>query len=111
MPDSPLGQRIALTFVIVLAILLALALFGYLTGGWDDSAQSQEIAQSKWDARLLELDRGALDDAYHSQLQHLFAVWMKDETQQPARFASGLRQARRAYVEAMQRIEQRADSR
>jgi len=29
------GQRFALAMAIVLAILFALALIGYLTGGWD----------------------------------------------------------------------------
>lgn len=33
--DMSLGNRIALTFVIVLIILLALAFIGWSTGGWE----------------------------------------------------------------------------
>ena len=35
-PDGmTLGNRIALTIVIVLVILFAIAAFGYFTGGWE----------------------------------------------------------------------------
>lgn len=33
--DLSIGHRIALTVIIVLVIVFALALYGYLTGGWD----------------------------------------------------------------------------
>jgi hypothetical protein len=33
--DISIGHRIAITVIIVLAILFALALYGYLTGGWE----------------------------------------------------------------------------
>jgi len=101
-----LGQRVAITVAIVLAILFALALIGYLTGRWD-SAEGQTLPPSKFDARLIALDKEALDEAYKSRVLHLFEVWMKDETGQPGRASVGVRQARRAYIEAMTKVEQR----
>ena len=35
MENLSLGNRVAITIVIVLAVLFALALYGYLTGAWD----------------------------------------------------------------------------
>src|SRR5215469_4116714 len=99
--DMNIGQRTALTFIIVLIILFALALYGYLTGAWDKAdAQTPylNLPSSKWDDRLAELDKQALDEAYKSRIHHLFEVWMKDETGQPSRASVGLQQARRAYI-------------
>jgi hypothetical protein len=53
------------------------------------------------------LDREAIETAYKTQIEHLFAVWMKDETGQPARAVSGARSARRAFIGAMTEIEKR----
>jgi len=62
---------------------------------------------SKHDEKLIALDRAALDEAYQAQILHLFGVWMKDETGQPARATKGFQQARRAYIEAMGELEKR----
>jgi len=35
--DMPIGQRIAVTFVVVFLALIFLALWGLLTGGWDQA--------------------------------------------------------------------------
>jgi hypothetical protein len=101
------AQRFALTLVIVLAILFALALFGYLTSGWDTDAEAQPLPSSKYNARLLELDHEAVEQAYKNQIMHLFETWMKDERGQPQRAVNGARQAQRAYVGAMIEIEKR----
>ena len=104
--DMTLGHRIALTFVIVLVILFALALFGYLTGGWD--VQAEPLPSSKYDERLKQLDIEAIENAYKSQIEHLFQIWMKDDTGQPARAVNGARQARKAFIGAMTEIDKRA---
>jgi len=57
--------------------------------------------------RLLALDKAAVEAAYTQQVVHLFGTWMKDETGQPERMTKGIRQAQRAYVEAMKALEQR----
>jgi hypothetical protein len=93
---------LALAVAVVLAyVLLSLA---------HEDAQGKvegPLPPSRFDARMIALDKEALDDAYRSQISHLFVVWMKDETGQPARAINGARQTRRAYVEAMTEIEKR----
>jgi len=104
--DMSLGERIMLTLVIVLIILFAMAIFGWMGGSWDE-APAQELQASKFDGRLIGLDKQALDEAYKERVRHLFEVWMKDESGQPGRAIVGVRQARRAYIEAMTKVEER----
>jgi len=104
--DMTIGQRTMLMVLIVLVILFALAFCGWVTGGWDQ-APAQELQPSKFDPRLIALDKEAMDEAYKERVRHLFEVWMKDETGQPGRAIVGVRQARRAYIEAMGKIEER----
>jgi hypothetical protein len=106
--DLSIGHRIALTVFIVLVILFALALFGYLTGGWDDKAAAQPVyVVTKFEPRLLELERKAIEDAFRQKITSLWTVWMSDERGQPARAVNGAVQARKAYIASMQRIEER----
>jgi hypothetical protein len=65
------------------------------------------LTHSKYDERLTTLDREAVDEAYRTQIVHLFLVWMKDDRAQPQRAMVGLRNARKAYVDAMMGIEAR----
>jgi hypothetical protein len=103
--DMSLGHRIAITVVIVLAILFALALFGYLTGGWD--AEAQVVPPSKYDKHIAELDRAAIDEAYKEKIIALFQTWLSDPSEQPSRAVKGAQNARRAYIGAMQAIERK----
>ena len=59
------------------------------------------------DATLLELDKRALNEAYHGQLILLWSVWLKDGAGDPSRFQNGLKIARRAYHTAVEQIEKR----
>jgi hypothetical protein len=104
--ELTIAQRIILTFVIVLIILFAMAAFGYFTGKWDE-AQGAPVPPSKFDKDLITLDKEAIKQAYHDQVVRLFAVWMKDETDQPRRALVGINQARRAYIESMTALEKR----
>jgi hypothetical protein len=107
--DMTLGQRIMLTFFIVLVILFALALFGWTTGRWDE-APGQDVdlySGVPLDATLLWLDRRALDEAYHAQLLKLWGVWLVDGAKDPTRFKTGLANARRAYGLAAEAIAKR----
>jgi hypothetical protein len=102
------AQRFVLTLFIVLAILFALALIGYLTGGWEP-AEAQPYMVSKFEPRLLELEREATDDAFKQKITSLFIVWMSDERGQPARAITGATQARKAYIAVMQQIDRREE--
>jgi hypothetical protein len=62
---------------------------------------------SPYDAKLIALDKQALDEAYRTQLAKLFGVWMGDEHNQPQRAMTGAARARRAYIAVMREIEER----
>jgi hypothetical protein len=98
--DMTIGQRIALTFIIVLVILFALALFGYLTGGWDVQAEPRAVdpyGELPLDAQLLPVDKRALEEAYRAHLIKLWTVWLTDGAKDATHFRNGLRIARGAY--------------
>jgi hypothetical protein len=67
------------------------------------AAEPRQITQ--YDNQMFVLDRRALDEAYVDQVKHLMAIWMKDQTNQPERARTGIRQAQRAYVGVMVEIE------
>jgi hypothetical protein len=108
--DMSLGHRVALTLVIVLIILFALAAFGYFGGRWDqaEGAPAHELYEGiQPDEKLLSMDRRALDEAYHQQLLHLWNIWLKQQAGDPTAFTNGLRIARRAYGQAAQELDKR----
>jgi hypothetical protein len=97
------GQRFMLTIVICLVILFALALFGYLTGGWDTDVQAQSLP-SRCEGRMIELDKQALDQAYVTQAAHVFGIWIKDGVGDASRARIGFGNARKGYDAAMAAI-------
>ena len=106
--EMTFAQRFGLTIAICLVILFALALFGYLTGRWDE-AQAQQRTSELYEGitpntHLLHLDRVALDAAYSTQLQKLFGVWLSSQAGDATAFQNGLRIARRAYELAVAQI-------
>jgi len=134
--DMSLGQRVAVTFAIVLVILLALALYDFLIGAWQDQAkvsrfelaseqetalltfgQSVALAQGQTidvyagippDTKLLALDKAALEAAYTARLIRLFDVWLSStQGQDPTNFQNGLRIARRGYILASDALARR----
>lgn len=104
--DMNIGQRAMVTVVIVVVILLVLAVIGYLSGRWEVEAAPVPVS-SPYEARLIVLDREAMDNAYRNKLEQLFSVWLKDDTDQPARAVTGANEARKAYTAAMNEIERR----
>ena len=102
--EMTLGQRIIITFIIVLAVLLLLALIGWTTGRWDE-AQGQGLAVIRC-ANPIARDRlratvqEALDVAFEDRVKHLFEIWMRDESDQPRRFLTGARITLSGYINA-----------
>lgn len=90
---------------IAIATVLVIAAIGYAV--FSESQAQVPPPLPKYDTRLIELDRQAVERAYSQQAVHLFQQWMKDDTRQPERMTQGLIQARSAYSQAMERIEER----
>jgi hypothetical protein len=103
--DMSLGHRVMLTVAIVVIIIIVLGLFGYLSGRWE--AEAQFLPPSKWDGRLIELDKQALEQAYLEQMGHVFSIWVKDGVADPSRARVGFGNARKGYAAAMTAIEKR----
>lgn len=103
--DCSLGQRIILTIIIVIIVLLLLAAIGYLTGRWDE-ADAQAITNSKWDSRIIELDKQALDEAYKTHIILIWTNWLKDGGP-PTRHQTGLAKTRSGYIASQLDIEKR----
>jgi hypothetical protein len=101
--ENSIATRIITTIIIIIVVLFVLFIIGLFTR----EVEGQSIPQSKWDARMLELDKLALDDAYRTQLGLLFSVWLKDDPADISRISRGLNNARRAYVAAADKIAQR----
>jgi len=94
-------QRGLLLLVIVVIITLAILLLQA------ESEPAAEFKPSKWDGRLIDLDKQALDEAYKGRVAHIFDVWLRDEAGQPGRATVGVQNARRAYIHAREQIEKR----
>jgi hypothetical protein len=108
--DLTIGRRFLLMLGIVLGILFAIALIGYLTGRWDEAegqAITEYVVPERFKADVLALDHRALDDAYMSQAQHLFRTWITDRLHDPSGIDKGLSRARQGYAIARERIEKR----
>ena len=108
-----LGRRTALTVAIVIGTFLAVAIAEYVADGWEDaqalSAEPPQLYEGiPIDATLLEIDKRALEDAYHQQLLLLFSVWLKGDLAEDRRIKLGIRRARIAYMSAAQQIAKRS---
>lgn len=66
------------------------------------AAYPATLPSSEYDEHLLALDRAGIEAAYQEQVKLLFKNWMNDpSSHQPQRAITGLRNAARAYIEAM----------
>jgi hypothetical protein len=100
-------------FTLIVAVILAIVLLSIARD--NEEAHGETLppkgafvgVKTPWDAQMVALDQEALDEAYRSQLEHLFAIWMKDDAHQPQRAITGAQQARRAYILVMREIEKR----
>lgn len=90
------------------AIVFAFGFFASLQGAPAPNYPAL-LPPSPFDARILALDTEAIDAAYREHVQRMYAGWMKDETGQPTRALTGVRQAQRAYVASMEAIRRRQE--
>jgi hypothetical protein len=107
------GQRFLLTLILVIVLLFALAAIGYFTGNWneDESARPgyglasaetrpELCMDNDTRERVRKLMIEALDNSLREKIESLFAVWLRDATDQPRRAQTGMNSALRAYVGA-----------
>ena len=97
--------------IVSLAIAILLA---YILLSLSKDAQSESnlppVIRSQYDQRLLALDIAGIEAAYQEQVKLLFMNWMKDpNVGQPRRALTGLRNAAKAYIEAMNGAKQREE--
>jgi hypothetical protein len=106
--ELTLPQRVALTLVIVFVILFAFTAFGYFRGTRDAEGKEIDLYQGiPVDEKLLQLDKRALDEAYHGHLIKLWNVWLTDGAREAQRITNGLRIARESYAQAAAQITKR----
>jgi hypothetical protein len=94
--------------IVCIAAAVIAFLIGYLT-----SSPAQErppYIVSKFEPRLLELERKAIDEAFEKKITSLWTVWMSDDNGQPARAIRGAAQARKAYIASMQELDRRLEN-
>lgn len=97
-------ERNPFAFLIgLLSLWASVFAFGYFASlqGAPSNIPST-LPPSKYDERLLALDRQGIEAAYSEQVKLLFKNWMNDPNiHQPQRAITGLRNAAKAYIEAM----------
>jgi len=71
------------------------------------AAADEPLFTSKYDDRMLELEKEAVDNAFRQKAEDLIRIWFLDETGQPARFMTGARNARKKYIEMQNALEKR----
>jgi hypothetical protein len=99
--DISIGNRIAITVIIVLAVLFVLALIGYLSGRWEAEAKVQVDCMDPTEReRIRDLVLNGIDKGLEEQIRHLFETWMKDLSDQPRRAMVGTNNAVNAHVRA-----------
>lgn len=99
--------------IVGIIVIASLLVFIYAVMNLtQDAVQGQTavppLQHSTYDARLDELDREAIEQAYRNQITHLFQTWMKDGQGQPRRALIGTRQARKAYIDSMTELDGRS---
>ena len=70
-------------------------------------ASEESYQPSKWEERILELDRQAIEEAYKDYVGKLYTVWLADSRGQPERAKAGAQNARKAFIAIMEAIERR----
>jgi hypothetical protein len=90
------------------AVLIAVAL---AWGGAriDESTAASELP-SRYDARLIELDRVAVEEAYRETIKRLFGALVRTSIthpSEPVMSGRGARLARKSYTDAMMAIDER----
>ena len=109
MTRYPLISMSLAACVFVTAIAASMIVTDWITGEpeYKIAAADEPLSTSKWDDDLLKLEKEAVNNGYRQKAEDLIRVWFLDETGQPARFLTGVRNARKKYIEMMNAIDKR----
>jgi hypothetical protein len=102
--DWPSWMRGLLVIAVTVVLIILLLLFLPDASG---EVKQDSILSGKYEARFVELEKEATDEAYREQIIRLYGIWLRDETGQPHRALTGARQARSAYARIMDALEKR----
>jgi hypothetical protein len=103
-------QRIALATAITAFAVLVLIFVSWLANEKADAQQQTPPDLYEGipiDAKLLHLDKLALDEAYDDQVRHLFRIWLRGGVVSNKEITTGLKNARQAYNIAASQISKR----
>src|SRR5262245_64762341 len=95
----------------IVACVLAYVLINIARDGETAHGQSIEpsliltLPPTKWDGKLLELDKEALDKAYVAKIQQLFDVWVREGLATSEGVMKGHANAQRAWLQGQRAIE------
>jgi hypothetical protein len=99
--DLSISQRIVLTVIIVVAVLLLIGAVGFVSGRWEAKSEAVKHCiddKTREDIRILTLE--AVDTGFRQHIAHLFEVWVRDPAEQPKRAKVGLQSGITAYLRA-----------
>lgn len=87
----------AVTIIITLLLLAVLE-----TSSAPAPLQPETL--SRYERRIIELDKQAVDQAYITHAANVFGIWIKDGVADPSRAKVGFANARKGYDAAMMAI-------
>jgi hypothetical protein len=93
--------------VVVITVLTTLMLIALLEEA--EGKTEVVVAPSKYDARIGELEREAIEAAFKQHIGQLYKIWVTDnyEPKFPPKAIVGARNARDAFIRSMDAIEER----
>ena len=99
-----MARAFAIALLIVVITCALLLIFGIGLAQQQPVPLYQGVPQ---DAKLLQLDKQALDEAYRAHVVRLWNVWLTDGAKEAHRISNGLRISRQAYHQAAEQITKR----
>jgi hypothetical protein len=101
--DLTVPQRIVLTVAICILVLLILFALGNR-----EETPAQEYVVTKYEERMIQLEREAIEEAFKKHIIRLYETWVTDYAPvEPPRAVKGAANARAAYFRSMERLDER----
>jgi hypothetical protein len=94
----------AVTYIRLFGAALVVLVVFLVAADTQPQSAAPVCADDATKAKLRTLMQEGIDEAMRMQMEHLFAVWTRDQAQQPSRARTGLDQAVAAYVHTYNQI-------